>query len=178
MALLVVASPSRTVGLFRGESARAEFAHPAPSQAVAGRVGRSTRLIWHAHPFSHSLTYAPTAPLQAFLPAAAHGLSSSGITLQQSACRCCGRATKSMGIFRLAELSFTALGALDRLKTVVLFTVSPLEEHGPHLPVGVDLFTAESFNEELADHICKLHPEWTVLIGPSLPIGASAFDTP
>lgn len=82
-----------------------------------------------------------------------------------------------MGIFRLAELSFTRLEALDREKTVVLFAVSPLEEHGPHLPVGVDLFTAEFFSEQLAARISEANPDWTVLIGPSIPIGASAFDT-
>ncbi len=79
-------------------------------------------------------------------------------------------------IFRLAELSFTRLDALDRRQTVVLFAVSPLEEHGPHLPVGTDLFHAEFFNEDLANLILQAKPGWTVLIGPSLPLGASAFD--
>ncbi len=80
------------------------------------------------------------------------------------------------GIHRLAELTFTRLDALDRRTTVVLFTVSPLEEHGPHLPVGTDLFQAEFFNQELAQRIRAEKPGWTVLIGPPLPIGASAFD--
>src|SRR2546429_1933722 len=79
-------------------------------------------------------------------------------------------------IHRLAELSFTQVDALDRDRTVVLFAVSPLEEHGPHLPIGTDLFHAEYFNEELARRIIEVKPGWTVLIGPSLPIGASAFD--
>src|SRR5271169_871789 len=79
-------------------------------------------------------------------------------------------------ILRLAELSFTALDALDRERTAVFFTVSPLEEHGPHLPVGTDLFEAEFLGEELAKRIIESKPGWTVLIGPPLPIGASAFD--
>ena len=79
-------------------------------------------------------------------------------------------------IFRLAELSFTRLDALERARTAVIFAVSPLEEHGPHLPVGVDLLNAEFFNQELAKRIQQSKPGWTVLIGPSLPIGASAFD--
>jgi creatinine amidohydrolase len=52
-------------------------------------------------------------------------------------------------ILRLAELSYTALDALDRERTAIIFTVSPLEEHGPHLPVGTDLFEAEFIGEEL-----------------------------
>ncbi len=81
-----------------------------------------------------------------------------------------------MAIFRLAELSFRQLDALDRDRTVVIFAVSPLEEHGHHLPVGTDLFEAEFFSEELAKRILEAEPGWTVLVGASLPIGASAFD--
>ena len=80
------------------------------------------------------------------------------------------------GLFRLAELSYTTLDALDRKRTVVIFTVSPLEEHGPHLPVGTDLFEAEFLAEELAGRILEKKPGWTVLLGPPIPVGASAFD--
>lgn len=80
------------------------------------------------------------------------------------------------GAFRLAELSFTQLEALDRNRAAVLFTVSPLEEHGPHLPVGTDLMTAGSVCRKLAERILLAKPGWTVLIGPDLPFGASAFD--
>lgn len=79
-------------------------------------------------------------------------------------------------ILRLEEVSFTRLDALDRQKTAVIFAVSPLEEHGPHLPVGTDLFHSEFFNQELAKRILAEKPDWTVVIGPPLPIGASAFD--
>jgi creatinine amidohydrolase len=82
-----------------------------------------------------------------------------------------------MSVYRLAELSFTRLEALDRRRAVVLFAVSPLEEHGPHLPIGVDLFNSEFFHQALAQRICDAKPDWTVLVGPSLPIGASAFDS-
>lgn len=80
------------------------------------------------------------------------------------------------GVFRLEELSFTQIEALDRERTVVLFTVSPLEEHGPHLPVGTDLLTSDSICRKLAERIVEERRGWTVLIGPNLPIGASAFD--
>lgn len=79
-------------------------------------------------------------------------------------------------IIQLAEQSFTALDKLDRERAVVIFAVSPLEEHGPHLPVGTDVFHAEFFNQELAKRILERKPGWTVVLGPSLPIGASAFE--
>jgi creatinine amidohydrolase len=42
----------------------------------------------------------------------------------------------------------------------------------------VDLFNAEFFNQKLAERINREKPEWTVLIGPPIPIGGSAFDAP
>jgi creatinine amidohydrolase len=79
-------------------------------------------------------------------------------------------------ILRLEELTFTQLEALDRNRVVVLFIVSPLEEHGPHLPVGTDLMTSAAICARLAERILEAKPGWTVLIGPSIPIGTSAFD--
>ena len=57
-----------------------------------------------------------------------------------------------MTILRLEDLSTPRLDALDRERTVVLLTVSPLETHGPHLPIGVDAFTAR----QNADHFARL----------------------
>lgn len=79
-------------------------------------------------------------------------------------------------VLRLAELSYTRLNALDRHRTVVIFTASPLEEHGPHLPVGTDLYISEFFTEQLAARILEAKPDWNVLVAPSLPFGASAFE--
>jgi creatinine amidohydrolase len=70
------------------------------------------------------------------------------------------------------------LRALDREHSAVIFSVSPLEEHGPHLPVGTDLYDAEYFAERLAERIVRELPGWTVLLGPPVPLGASAFDEP
>ena len=80
-------------------------------------------------------------------------------------------------IFCLEELTFPQLEAFDRARTVILFTVSPLEEHGPHLPVGTDLITADTICRKLAERILEAKPSWAVLIGPGIPIGASAFDS-
>jgi creatinine amidohydrolase len=84
--------------------------------------------------------------------------------------------SKEGGIHRLAELSYRVLDRFDRSRTVVIFSASPLEEHGTHLPVGTDLIEAEFFSDELAKRIIEAKTGWTVLLGPSLPIGSSAFD--
>lgn len=80
------------------------------------------------------------------------------------------------GVLHLAELSYTRLKTLDRSRTAVIFTASPLEEHGPHLPVGTDLFEAEFIARRLAERIVDEKPGWVVLIGPALPLGAWTFD--
>ena len=60
---------------------------------------------------------------------------------------------------------------------MIVLTVSPLEEHGPHLPVGVDAFTARHFAETLAERLVKERPGWSVVLAPTLHLGSFTFDT-
>jgi creatinine amidohydrolase len=76
----------------------------------------------------------------------------------------------------LEEMSTPALDALDRARTVVVLTVSPLEEHGPHLPVGVDAIAARHFAEALSERLTAARPGWTALLAPTLPLGSFTFD--
>ncbi|MGH7317298.1 MAG: creatininase family protein, partial [Candidatus Rokuibacteriota bacterium] len=82
-----------------------------------------------------------------------------------------------MSIHRLEELSTPQLDALDRARTVVILTVSPLETHGPHLPLGVDAFTARHFTESIAERLVVGRPGWTVVLAPTLHLGSFTFDT-
>jgi creatinine amidohydrolase len=81
-----------------------------------------------------------------------------------------------MPVLKLDELCYTAVDQLDRATTLALLTVSPLEEHGPHLPLGVDLLDAEYFCDELARRFTAERPEWTVLRAPPVPLGTWTFD--
>jgi creatinine amidohydrolase len=81
-----------------------------------------------------------------------------------------------LSIRLLEEMSTPALDALDRARTVVVLTVSPLEEHGPHLPVGVDAFAARYFAERLGERLTDRRPGWTVLLAPTLHLGSFTFD--
>ena len=58
-----------------------------------------------------------------------------------------------MSVYRLEEMSTPDLDALDREQTVIVIAVSPLEAHGPHLPVGVDAFAARHFAETIAERV-------------------------
>src|SRR4030095_4903673 len=76
----------------------------------------------------------------------------------------------------LEEMSTPALDALDRARTVVVLTVSPLKEHGPHLPVGVDAIAARHFAENIAERLVASRPGWTVLLAPTLHLGSFTFE--
>jgi len=80
-------------------------------------------------------------------------------------------------VHRLEEMSTPALDALDRDRTLVLLPVSPLEEHGPHLPVGVDAFAARHFAEALAERITAARLGWSAVLAPTLHLGSFTFDT-
>ena len=83
-----------------------------------------------------------------------------------------------MTVHRLEELSTPALDALDRARTVLILTVSPLEAHGPHLPLGVDAFAARHFAEAIAERLVAERPGWTAVLAPTLPIGSFTLVAP
>jgi len=78
----------------------------------------------------------------------------------------------------LEEMSTLALDALDRSRTVVVLTVSPIEEHGPHLPLGVDAYAARHFAEGLGERLVAARPGWTVVLAPTLHLGSFTFNAP
>ena len=83
-----------------------------------------------------------------------------------------------MSVYRLEEMSTPALDALDRDRTVMLLTVSPLEEHGPHLPVGVDAFAARHFAETIAERVVAGPARLVGRAGARrLYLGSFTFDT-
>ena len=49
-----------------------------------------------------------------------------------------------------AELSSPAIAALDKTRLVAVLPVAAVEQHGPHLPLGTDLFIAEGYIERIA----------------------------
>lgn len=81
-----------------------------------------------------------------------------------------------MTVHRLEELTMPGLDALDRERTVILLTISPLEQHGPHLPLGVDAFTARYFADEIAQRLAAERPGWSAVMTPTLHLGSFTFD--
>jgi len=83
-----------------------------------------------------------------------------------------------LSLHLLEEMSTPALEALDRERTAVLLTVSPLEQHGPHLPVGLDAMAARWVAERVGERLVAERPGWSVLLAPTLHLGSFTFDAP
>src|SRR6185503_6444156 len=81
-----------------------------------------------------------------------------------------------LSVHLLEEMSMPALDALDRARTLVVLTASPLEEHGPHLPLGVDAFTARHFAREVAERLVAARPGWSAVLAPTLYLGSFTLD--
>jgi creatinine amidohydrolase len=70
-----------------------------------------------------------------------------------------------------ARLTAMQIGLLPRDKTVFFFGVGPLEDHGPHLPVDLDVLEAEHLCREAAERLERELPGWVGIVMPSLPLG-------
>lgn len=78
---------------------------------------------------------------------------------------------RSMPVLRAEELTYTGVRRLDGARTICFQPVSALEVHGPHLPLGMDLFMARWMAEETGRRFAARHPDWTVVQQPPLPLG-------
>jgi creatinine amidohydrolase len=65
--------------------------------------------------------------------------------------------------------------ALDRERACVVLSVSPVEEHGPHLPLGTDILESEAVARRLCERLAVARPDTTFLFHPPIPIGADTF---
>ncbi|MDI3281550.1 MAG: creatininase family protein, partial [Bacillota bacterium] len=75
-------------------------------------------------------------------------------------------------VFEYARLTGAELAALDRQKTIFLWAVSPLEVHGPHLPVGTDVLVALELQRRCLRELSRRRPDLTFVLLPPLYAGA------
>lgn len=74
-------------------------------------------------------------------------------------------------LLRLEELNWKEIEGLDKERTLLIIPISPLEAHGPHLPIGTDLFITEEISKEVINRLKKKKRTITVLLYPALAIG-------
>jgi creatinine amidohydrolase len=79
-------------------------------------------------------------------------------------------------IYRLEEMNWPEVEALDRETTVITFACGPVEQHGPQTPLGTDLYVAESVMGKCAR--CLAESGYTVLVAPTVPYVNALFSLP
>jgi len=81
-------------------------------------------------------------------------------------------------LLKYEELSSQRLANLDRDKTAFFVPISPLEGHGPHLPLGVDYFNAVFFAESIARITLQRRPDFQAVLMPGIPLGTGVYRQP
>ncbi|WP_136806573.1 creatininase family protein [Desulfosediminicola flagellatus] len=76
-------------------------------------------------------------------------------------------------IQQLTEMSWVEIEALDKDKTVILLPISPIEEHGPHLPVGTDIFGAHDIAQLAAINVVEKNSTLQPILSPTIPLGCA-----
>ena len=83
-----------------------------------------------------------------------------------------------MPTLRAEEMTYTRIQELERRRSIAFLSISAIEVHGPHLPMGSDMFMARWQAEETAQRFAQAHPDWTVVVYPHLPIGTDELPLP
>jgi len=84
------------------------------------------------------------------------------------------QANDRINLLRWETLSKRRFDQLDRTQTVVIVTCSPLEVHGPHLPLGADVLEGEGLVERILPKLPERHRARAFL---KLPFVYTATDT-
>jgi creatinine amidohydrolase/Fe(II)-dependent formamide hydrolase-like protein len=70
----------------------------------------------------------------------------------------------------LERLTAQEFAALPRESTVIFFPVGAIEDHGPHLPMGLDLDEAQALCRLAAERLEAEKPGWRGVIAPVAPL--------
>jgi creatinine amidohydrolase len=83
-----------------------------------------------------------------------------------------------MRLINAEEMTYTQVQQLRRNRSIAFLSASALEVHGPHLPLGMDMFMARWMAEETARRFSETHPDWTVVLYPHMPLGTDELPLP
>ncbi len=84
---------------------------------------------------------------------------------------------KYENFLKYEELTWKKISELDKNKSVFFLPISPMEEHGPHLPVGTDFLIISDAVKEAIKTINDKKPEYTCILMPAVPLGFCKFNT-
>ncbi|MCP4135360.1 MAG: creatininase family protein [bacterium] len=75
--------------------------------------------------------------------------------------------------YKLDEMTYTEIKELDRSKTIFFLPISPIEQHGPHLPLGTDFYAAGDMAAMAITGLQKKEPSLNYILHPPIPLGSS-----
>lgn len=81
-------------------------------------------------------------------------------------------------LHRAEELRYSVIQRFERTRSIAFLPVSALEVHGPHLPLGMDMFMARWMAGETARRFAEAHPDWQVVVYPPLTLGTDELPLP
>lgn len=76
-----------------------------------------------------------------------------------------------MCIKKMEEMTWKEFDKLDKEITVVIVALSPIEEHGPHLPLGTDFIAANDCLLEVVNYLEEKENRFNYIVHPPFPIG-------
>jgi len=71
----------------------------------------------------------------------------------------------------MLKICWTEIEAMDKEKTVVFIGIAPIEEHGRHLPLGVDIFETEHWMDDAMKQMEADFDDYTMIKMPMVPFG-------
>ena len=81
------------------------------------------------------------------------------------------RSTPPSRIYKLQELTWPQIDALDRQRTLFILPAGMIEEHGPHLPVGSDTIAVTYEANAAAVRVSRALSGWNVVMMPAINYG-------
>jgi creatinine amidohydrolase len=78
-----------------------------------------------------------------------------------------------MGFQKLDEMSWVEIESLNKDKAIIFLPIGPVEEHGPHLPLGTDFFAARDIAELAAHYVNQQDAAVHTVVAPVIPLGCS-----
>jgi creatinine amidohydrolase len=76
-------------------------------------------------------------------------------------------------IYKLEELTWPQIDALNRQRTLFILPMGMIEQHGPHLPVGADTIGVTYEANETSTRVSRALPDWNVVVMPAVNYGHS-----
>ena len=84
---------------------------------------------------------------------------------------------QSISIHEFSHMSWQQIEQLPKNHSVFFLPISPMEEHGPHLPVGTDFLTANDTAKDAIKNLSKKSTRLTGVLLPAIPLGFCEFNT-